>query len=94
MKTDSGSYANKLPKPVKSEVGIIIGIRGKKYGYNPFIKGDNDGLLTPDRTKLGTEKDVAIIKVGHTLLTQNKTVRKLVVEFLKSGTFISKETKN
>jgi len=91
MKTDSGSYANRLPVPVKSEVGIIIGIRGKENGYNPFINGDNDGLLTPERTRLGIEKDVAIIKDEHSLLTQNKKVRKLVVEFLKSGTFISKD---
>lgn len=37
MRTDSLSYANKLPQP-KGNVGIIIGNRGKKKGYNPYIK--------------------------------------------------------
>ncbi len=89
MRTDSGSYAKNLPIPYNSEVGIIIGIRGKVQGYNPFIKGDNDGFLTPKRTKLGIEKDVAIVKDDHGRLTQDKNVRKLIVEFLKTGTFIS-----
>jgi triacylglycerol lipase len=91
MKTDSGSYANKLPIPYNSEIGIIAGIRGGKYGYNLLIKGDNDGLLTPKRTKLGVQKDFVLIKGEHNLLTQKKYVCKLVVEFLKFGLFKSKE---
>lgn len=90
MRTDSGSYANKLPKPYKSEVGIIIGIRDKGKGFNPFIKGENDGYLTPNRTTLGIEKDIAIVTAEHAFLTQNKLVRKLVLEFLHFGKFISK----
>jgi hypothetical protein len=90
MRTDSDSYVHHLPKPYKSEVGIIAGIRGKKHGYNPFIEGDNDGLLTPGRTKLGIEKDIIILKDEHTLMTQKKVVCKLVIEFLKTGKFISK----
>jgi hypothetical protein len=70
---------------------LIIGIRGKKHGFNPFIHGDNDGLLTPERTILGIEKDIAFIREEHTLLTQKKIVSKLVIEFLQTGTFISKE---
>lgn len=93
MKTDSGSYANKLPKPYHSEVGIIVGIRGKKHGYNPFIRGDNDGLLTPQRTTLGIEKDIAFIKNEHAALTRKSVVSKLTVEFLKYGTFITKDKK-
>jgi hypothetical protein len=91
MRTDSNSYANKLPIPYKSEVGIIIGMRGKKNGYNPFIQGDNDGYLTPQRTRLGIEKDIAVLKSDHTTLTLNRIVCKLVVEFMKSGKFISKD---
>lgn len=91
MKTDSGSYANKLPIPYNSEIGIIAGIRGGKHGYNFFIKGDNDGLLTPERTKLGVEKDFVIIKGEHNLMIQKKHVCKLVVEFLKFGLFMSKQ---
>ena len=91
MNTDSDSYAKKLPIPHNIEIGIIAGIRGEKHGYNLFIKGDNDGVLTPERTKLGNEKDFVIVKGEHNLLTQKKYVCKLVVEFLKFGSFISKQ---
>jgi hypothetical protein len=90
MKTDSDSYANRLPKPFKSEVGIIAGVHGGKKGYNWFINGENDGLLKPERTKLGIEKEFVTIKCHHDFLPLNEYVCKLVVEFLKYGSFISK----
>jgi triacylglycerol lipase len=93
MKTDSNSFACGLPVPLEAEIGIIVGIRGKKHGYNPFIKGDNDGRLTPGKAKLGLEKDFVPVKGRHTMLTQKKTVRKLVLEFMESGNFVSKDPK-
>jgi hypothetical protein len=89
MRTDTSSYANKLPVPYNSEIGIIAGISGNKHGYNPWIEGDNDGLLTPKRTKLGIEKELIILKGEHNVLTQKKVVLKLIFEFLKFGKFIS-----
>ncbi len=88
MTTDSGSYANKLPIPEDSEIGIIAGSRGKSYGYNLFIKGDNDGYLTPAKTKLGVEKDFIIVKGEHIFLTQKKKVCKLTTGFLRNGYFM------
>jgi len=91
MKTDSCSYANNLPIPYNSEVGIIVGSLGPNIGYNPFIEGDNDGLVTPEETKLGIEKDTAVVRGFHGLLPQRKIVCKQVIHFLKSGTFQSKK---
>jgi triacylglycerol lipase len=88
MKTGSGSYASRLPVPYHSEVGIIFGYTGKKHGYNPFIKGDNDGLLTPQNTSLGTEKDIAAVKSDHAFIHRNKKVGNMVVAFLKRGRFL------
>jgi triacylglycerol lipase len=90
MKTDSGSFVNQLPVPDRSEVGIIIGSLGEKHGYNPFIKGDNDGLVTPNEAKLGIEKDIAKVRGFHGLLPNQKIVRKQVIEFLKKGRFLKK----
>lgn len=90
MKTGEGSYAAGLPVPANSEIGIIAGIRGGKHGYNIFIKGDNDGLLTPEKTRLGVEKDFVVLKGEHNLLTQKETVCQMVVGFLKFGEFMSK----
>lgn len=87
METDSASYANQLPVPINIEVGIIIGARGKENGYNIFIEGDNDGLLKPERTRLGNEKDFIIMKYDHLNLTQKKKPRKRVIEFLRYGEF-------
>jgi uncharacterized alpha/beta hydrolase family protein len=87
METDSNSYANQLPVPINIEVGIIIGARGKEIGYNALIEGDNDGLLKPERTRLGNEKDFITLKYDHFALTQKKKSRKHVVEFLWYGEF-------
>jgi triacylglycerol lipase len=87
MRTDSGSYANRLPLPLHSEVGVIIGQRTDSGGYNPFIKGANDGFLAVDRAKLGIEKDIAIVKGEHSMLLFSTEVRTLVLRFLKQGTF-------
>lgn len=89
METDSASYANQLPVPCNSELGIIVGHREKKVGYNPMIEGDNDGLLKPERVILGNEKDIAYVKFDHLGIIRKKKPRKLVIEFLKFGEFIS-----
>ncbi len=91
LKTDSSSYANNLPVPEDSEVGVIVGIKGDKYGYSLRIKGDDDGRLKPERTTMGIEKDVAVFHEEHTVLTQKRKVIKIILEFLKFGSFISKE---
>ncbi len=91
MQTDSNSYAHKLPIPKSCELGTIIGIRGKSVGYNPFIKTDNDGLLTPKSATLGIEKDIVYLHEEHNILTQKDIVCKLVIYFLKNGFFNSKK---
>lgn len=90
LKTDSSSYVNKLPVPRSSEVAVIAGMKGTEKGYNHRIKGDNDGRLKPERTTLGIEKEVAIFKEEHTMITQNKKAIALIVEFMKYGYFVSK----
>lgn len=87
MKTDSNSYANRLPKPYDSEIGIIAGIRGKQHGYNPFLEGDNDGEIKPENTKLGFEKDYITVIGQHDLMLRKNYVSRLVVDFLKNGSF-------
>jgi hypothetical protein len=87
MSTDSSSLANKLPIPEDQEVGIIAGAKFDGKGYNPLIKGDNDGFLTTDMTKLGTEKDFIIIPEVHFFMTQNKKALEYILRFLDTGRF-------
>jgi pimeloyl-ACP methyl ester carboxylesterase len=89
MGTDSGTLANRLPIPEKSELGIIAGAKFSETGYNPFIKGDNDGFLTPGRMKLGSEKEFITIQEVHFLMPQNKDAKKYVLNFLAQGQFSS-----
>jgi triacylglycerol lipase len=87
LSTDSGSLANHLPVPRKYEIGIIIGINKNQKGYNPFIKGNNDGYLTPKSAKLGTEKESVFVPSEHSMIIHNKKVLKLVCNFLTNGKF-------
>lgn len=86
LTTNPNSGAGKYPIP-KCEVGLIAGSFTKERGYNIFVKGDNDGVLIPEQTKIGIEKDVAFIKSSHVGLLYNKTVIKYVNSFLIAGKF-------
>lgn len=85
--TDSSSLANHLPVPEKYEIGIIIGIKKGKKGYNPFIKGNNDGYLTPQSALLGTEKESIYVSAEHSMIIHNKKVFSLVYNFIINGKF-------
>ncbi|MEN9304543.1 MAG: hypothetical protein RL264_2972 [Bacteroidota bacterium] len=91
MKTTSDAYVAKLPLPLGFDVGIIAGQRGKKVGYNLFIKEDNDGLLSTNKTKLGTEKDFICVRADHNSLLYKKFVGKLTLSFLRNGIFVTNE---
>jgi hypothetical protein len=86
MRTDSNSYANKLPIPT-CEVGIIAGAKGKKPWFNPFLKEDNDGNISLSLTKLGNEKDFIVIPSIHDLMPLHKKVIKQIISFMKTGSF-------
>lgn len=86
LTTNPNSGAGKYPIPT-CEVGLIAGSFTKERGYNIFVKGDNDGVLIPEQTKIGIEKDVAFIKSSHVGLLYNKTVIKYVNSFLIAGKF-------
>jgi triacylglycerol esterase/lipase EstA (alpha/beta hydrolase family) len=87
LTTDSASLANRLPIPGKYEIGVIVGIKGNLKGYNPFIKGDNDGYLTPESARLGTEKETYYVTAEHSMIIHNKKVLRLILKFLQNGTF-------
>jgi len=84
----TGAY--KYPIPT-CEVGLIAGSFGEKKGFNIFVKGDNDGVLLPEQTKLGIEKDFVFVKSWHVGLLFNKKVIKHVINFLRKGEFSTKE---
>ncbi|HAN78216.1 MAG TPA: hypothetical protein DCQ31_10815 [Bacteroidales bacterium] len=88
LTTNKSTGASRYPIPA-AEVGVISGGRGKENGYNYFLNGDNDGVLLPEMTKMGIEKDVVFVKAAHVELVFNSEVNKMVVNFLKTGKFTS-----
>lgn len=90
LTTNPVTGAGKYPIPT-CEVGLIAGSYGGKQGFNIFLKGDNDGVLIPEETKLGIEKDIVFVKAWHIGLLFNKEVKKHVVSFLRNGRFASEE---
>jgi len=90
LTTNSLTGASKYPIPT-CEVGLIACNFGKKKGLNIFIKDDNDGVLIPEQTKLGIEKDIVFVKSWHVGLLFDQKVIKNVTTFLQNGKF---ETKN
>ncbi len=86
LTTNPLTGAGKYPIPT-CEVGLIAGSSGGKRGYNIFLQGDNDGVLLPEQTKMGIEKDLVFVKSGHIELLFNKTVKKYVTSFLIHGRF-------
>jgi len=87
MRTDSNSYAFKLPVPT-CEVGLIVGIKGSKPWFNPLMKDDNDGTVTMKQAILGIEKEIITVKSMHILMPLKKKVITLVSRFMKTGSFI------
>jgi len=86
MRTDSNSYTFKLPVPT-CEVGLIVGIKGSKPWFNPFMKDDNDGTVTMKEAILGIEKEITTVKSMHILMPLRKKVVILVNRFMKTGSF-------
>lgn len=86
LTTNKITGASKYPIPT-CEVGLIAGSFGGKRGFNMFINSDNDGVLIPENTKMGIEKDVVFVKSWHVGLLFNKKVIRYVNNFIQQGKF-------
>ena len=86
LTTDPETGAPKYPIP-SCEVGLIIGVKGDKKGYNHFLKGDNDGVIPAKNTILGIEKELVYVNAPHFGMPLNKKVVMHTVNFLTNGSF-------
>jgi pimeloyl-ACP methyl ester carboxylesterase len=73
------------------EFGIIAGGRGGPTGYNPWLAGDNDLVVSVETTRLPGASDFALLPVIHTLMMDDKTVQQYTLQFFEHGYFISPE---
>ncbi|MDG1707741.1 MAG: hypothetical protein P8H03_03220 [Emcibacteraceae bacterium] len=70
-----------LPEPTIPTL-IIAGGTGKNTGFNPLLKGDNDGIVTVAETRLKTPHEFKQIKVIHTTIMDHPDSINAMLEFL------------
>ncbi len=78
----------RFPTP-PGEFAVIAGGRGGPQGYNPWLPGDNDLIVSVETTRLPGARDFAVLPVIHTLMMDDPTVQQYTQRFLESGYFIS-----
>ena len=61
---------------------IIAGSRGPK-GLNPWLEGDDDGIVAVEETKLPGMQEHVIVDAIHTFVMDHPDARKAAVRFLK-----------
>ncbi|HSQ98120.1 MAG TPA: alpha/beta fold hydrolase [Rickettsiales bacterium] len=69
------------------EVGIIIGNKHKGKILSYLIKGENDGRVSIESSKLEGMKEHIVISGGHRFLPDNKEAIQKTLKFLQTGSF-------
>jgi pimeloyl-ACP methyl ester carboxylesterase len=76
------------------QFGIIAGGKGDGKGYNPILRGDNDGIINVDAAKLAGAADFTVVPVMHSFIMDNRQVQQYVLRFLRDGYFISADNRH
>lgn len=75
------------------EFGVIAGGLGKKHGFNPFLPGDNDGIVTVESTRLAGAADFLLVRATHLPMASDPRVFRHTLSFLEHGYFVSADQK-
>ena len=73
------------------EFAIVAGGRGDDRGWNPFLTGDDDGVVSVDTTRLAGARDFAVLPASHTFLMNDPRAREYTLRFLERGCFLSED---
>ncbi len=74
-----------LSPAVDIPFGIIAGARGDSRGWNPFIEGDDDGIVGVEETKLTGCTEFLTLRRFHTFIMRDATAIRAVQCFLAGG---------
>lgn len=86
LSSDNEAFFESLPAP-PCQFGIIAGGKGNDRGFNPLLKGDNDGTISVETTHMEGASDFLVIDSLHTLILFSRETLEQVVSFLKTGKF-------
>jgi pimeloyl-ACP methyl ester carboxylesterase len=75
------------PIPRGLRFGVIAGGRGTTSGYNPILRGDNDGVVLVTETRAANMTDFIRLPVMHNAMTTDPDVILAVRAFLRTGRF-------
>ncbi len=74
-----------LPEPPREvPVLVIAGGTGGPAGFNPFLEGDDDGLVRVAETRLDRPHGFRLVKTLHGLLIGHPEVQRLVLTSIES----------
>ncbi len=73
--------------PPELEFGVIAGGRGDRWGYNPFLDSDNDGVVTVAETRLEGAADFLRVPALHTFIASHPETIAATLRFLAHGRF-------
>ena len=65
------TYVENMPG-IETEFGVIAGGVSDVKGYNPWIVGDDDGVVSVGETHLQGERDFLIINALHSTLLNSR----------------------
>jgi len=76
----------KIPAIIQS-FGIIAGGTDDGEGFNPILKGNDDGTVAVDETRLSDADDFIIIPEIHARISNHPKTIEATINFLESGKF-------
>lgn len=82
-----GAFIHTLPAMPNIEFGILAGGRGTDRGFNPLLKGDDDGTVSVASARLEGASDFTTVNSIHALLPGHNDSIEAVDRYLKTGAF-------
>lgn len=78
--------AEAVPPP-SCRFGIVAAQRGDGGGWNPLLRGEDDGIVTVEETKLDGMEDFLLVRGLHTFVMDKPEVIRAVMSYLETGDF-------
>lgn len=82
----NGDFISSLPTPT-FPFGVIAGGRDTLKGFNPLIRGDDDGTVSVSSTRLPGAADFVLLPVLHSFMMNDPQSISHTLRFLKTGKF-------
>ncbi|WP_298864052.1 alpha/beta fold hydrolase [uncultured Gimesia sp.] len=83
---ENNDFIADLPTP-PFPFGIIAGGRNTLKGYNPLIRGDNDGTVGVHSTRLPGAADYILLPILHSFMMSDSEAITHTLRFLETGRF-------